>query len=136
MAVLTQDDSVYTIQALMNVGVKGYVLKSDDFTEVLDRVIEMVAGGNVYFSPAVLAAIKSRPRRRPQDLTPREIEIVRAVILEPGLTRLALAGRLGISESTLSSHISAIYRKLDAPNMETVIVMAIRMGLVEVTELG
>ena len=135
--ILTQNDSVYTIQNLAQLGVKGYLLKSDDFTDLLDQVVERVHNGRPYFSPEVLEIIDAAPRLRvPQELTNREKEVIRTTILSSTGDRAETAEILFISLSTLQKHITSIKQKFQATSMEQVLVQTIRMGLVGINELN
>jgi two-component system, NarL family, nitrate/nitrite response regulator NarL len=42
-------------------------------------------------------------------LTPRQAELVRLMLDNPGATNQALSGRLGVSERTVKRHLSEIY---------------------------
>lgn len=131
--VLSQEHNVQTIQSLAEVGVKGYILKTDDFTAILDQAVEMIHIGATYFSAEVQSIIFSAPRLTPDNrLTERQLEVIRAVFQTPEATREQLAERLYISKSTLQKHINAIFATLEVPNMESCIIKAMRMGLVDV----
>lgn len=129
--VITQEDNIQTIQSLAEVGVKGYMLKTDDFAKILGKAVEMIHMGGLYFSPEIQETIFSAPKLVKQDtLTNRQLEVLQAIIRSPDLSRIELARRLNISHSTLQKHISAIFEALDVPNMEACIVKAMRLRLV------
>lgn len=136
--VLSQEHDVQTIQSLAEVGVKGYLLKTDDFARILGQVVEMVHAGKMYFSPEVHEIIISAPRiKKNGHLTPQQLNVLRTVIRSPEVTRQELAASLHISPSTLQKHINAIFAALDVPNMESCLLKAMRMRLVDVdTVLG
>ncbi|MCL3883283.1 response regulator transcription factor [Marivita sp. GX14005] len=118
----------------IRLGARGYVLKF----EALDRTAEVVrtvlAGGSPV-SPQVarhlLALVERAPGTRPEgevpDLTRRELEILRLV--SRGYKREEVAGRLGISVSTVGTHINAIYRKLEVRSNIEAVTIAARLGL-------
>ena len=131
VVVLSQEHDVYTIQALAQVGVKGYLLKTDEFTKILGRAIEIIHYGATYFSPEVEEIIRAAPRLKlKRELTARQLEIVQSIVHYPELTRDALAQRLHISTSTLQKHINAIFDTLEVPNMESCILKVLRTGLI------
>lgn len=60
-------------------------------------------------------------------LTPREIEVLRLVAR--GETDRGIAERLYLSRRTVSSHVSNILSKLDAPSRREAVRAAVRIGL-------
>lgn len=134
--VLSQEHHVQTIQSLAEVGVKGHLLKTDDFTAILDQAVEMIHKGATFFSAEVQNVIFSAPRlSSPNHLTERQLDVIRAICQNPEATREQLAERLFISKSTLQKHINAIFATLDVPNMESCIIKAMRMRLVDVEQV-
>lgn len=134
--VLTQQDDIQTIQSLAEIGVKGYMLKTDDFTEILDQAVEMIHLGATYFSPEVREVIFSSPRLMGGDqLTDRQLDVLQAIIRSPEVSRDEIAESLHISKSTLQKHITALFAALDVPNMEACIIKAMRMRLVDPAEI-
>jgi len=131
--VFSQEHDIQTIQSLAQIGVKGYLLKTDDFARTLSQVVNMVHAGKMYFSPEVQAIIIGAPKLNGNHhLTPQQMNVLRAVMRSPAATRIELAYSLNISPSTLQKHINAIFSALDVPNMESCFLKAMRMRLVDV----
>lgn len=131
--VISQEHDVQTIQSLAEIGVKGYMLKTDDFARTLGNAVEMIHTGLLYFSPDVKEIIYSAPKiRQRRKLTDQQLNVLRAIMRSPEATREILAENLHISKSTLQKHITAIFEALDVPNMEACIIKAIRMRLVDI----
>jgi DNA-binding NarL/FixJ family response regulator len=63
-----------------------------------------------------------------QPLTPREIEVI--AMLAEGLGNKVIAGRLGISDHTVKSHVASIFVKLDVSTRAEAAVSAARLGLI------
>ena len=61
-------------------------------------------------------------------LTPREAEIL--ALLGEGLGNKEIAVRLGISEHTVKTHVTAIYEKLGAANRAEAVATGLRRGLI------
>lgn len=134
--VISQEHDVQTIQSLAEIGVKGYLLKTDDFAKTLGRAVEMIHMGLQYFSPEVHQVIYAAPKIKPtRELTEQQMNVLRAIMRSPEATREMLAESLHISKSTLQKHITAIFEALDVPNMEACIIKAMRMRLVDVKSL-
>ena len=66
-------------------------------------------------------------------LTKRELQVIRA--LAQGKSDRQLAQSLGISEKTVRSHTSNIYRKLHIFDRTQAVIYAIREGIIDVEEL-
>lgn len=131
--VISQEHDVQTIQSLAEIGVKGYLLKTDDFAATLARVVEMIHAGLMYFSPEVQEIILSAPKiKKNGHLTEQQLNVLRAVMRSPEARREELAESMHISKSTLQKHITAIFEAMGVPNMEACIIKAMRMRLVDV----
>lgn len=64
----------------------------------------------------------------PEELTPREIEVLQLVA--KGLGNKMIAARLGISEHTAKFHISSIFGKLGVSSRTEAVMRGIKQGLV------
>ena len=83
---------------------------------------------------AALGGPASRPRRTgvpapSPALTPREIDVVRE--LANGASNKAIARGLGLSPSTVGTHLENAYRKLGANNRATATLAALERGLLD-----
>jgi two-component system nitrate/nitrite response regulator NarL len=116
-------DCVDTPEVLraLQFGARGVILK-DSPPEVLFKCIHSVAAGDFWIgrdrvSDAVGSLQKFKTARRRSKtfgLTPREIEIARAVVA--GYTNKEIARQSSISENTVKSHLLHIFTKLGASN--------------------
>jgi DNA-binding NarL/FixJ family response regulator len=68
------------------------------------------------------------PTPLPEELTPREMEVLR--LLAEGLPNKSIASRLGISEHTVKFHINAILGKLGAQSRTEAVSRGVRLGLI------
>jgi DNA-binding NarL/FixJ family response regulator len=95
----------------------GYLLKDRvvDIAAVVDALRRIVDGETVV-DPTIVARLLTR--RRPDDplsrLTAREHEVLELVA--EGLSNLAIAERLFVTERTVEAHVTQIFRKLDLPD--------------------
>ena len=64
----------------------------------------------------------------PEELTPREIEVLELVA--EGLPNKVIAERLGISDQTVKFHVGSISGKLGAGNRTDAVRRAVRRGLI------
>jgi two-component system, NarL family, response regulator NreC len=111
IVVLTmQNDPAFARQALQ-AGALGFVLKEAADDELLGA-IRLAAEGETYLNPrlgARLAAQPPEPAGPPDDLSARELEVLRLIAL--GHTNAEIAGRLCLSVRTVESHRAHIQQK-------------------------
>ncbi|MFF9075441.1 response regulator [Streptomyces sp. NPDC014872] len=105
-------------------GADGFLLKDVDPAEIL-RAVHVVAAGSALLHPSAARRLIDRfqhtartgsgvERERVDRLTPREREVL--VLLAEGATNAEIAGRLGMSESTVKAHVSRILTTLGVGN--------------------
>lgn len=95
------------------------------------RAIREVARGASLFTPAMIAKLVARGRDRDHmrgSLSPRELEVLQ--LLADGVTTRAIAQQLGISYSTVRTHVRSISHKLGARSMLNAVVTARELELV------
>ncbi len=117
VVVLSQHaDEVYAFELLKD-GTAGlaYLLKDrvGDPEELLRALREVRAGRSVIDSQVVEALVASRSRRAASplnDLTPREIDVLRE--MAQGRTNPAIAKELSLSESAIEKYATSIFSKL------------------------
>jgi DNA-binding NarL/FixJ family response regulator len=68
-----------------------------------------------------------------KDLSEREREVLG--LLARGMTNTEIAKRLYLSEGTVRNYVSAVLAKLDVPDRTQAAVLALRYGLVSLTDL-
>ena len=120
----------YVLQALQ-VGVRGYVLKSQAVTDLV-RALQEVCRGAIYLSPGVSAALVEayRTKKDVRDpLTSREREVLQLVA--EGKTTKEIASILGVSVKTAESHRTHVMQKLDIHETAGLVRYAIRQGLID-----
>lgn len=119
--ILTTYDTQADIVAAVEAGALGYLLKDAPEQALHDAVLATAAGRRT-LSPEVATALAERLSRPSEALSPREIEILRA--LETGAGNRELAKRLFISEATVKTHLVHIYQKLGVENRTAAITTA------------
>lgn len=115
--VLTGLDDPVWIEELIEAGVRGYVVKSDDFSMRLADGVRAVAHGRTFLSPTAMTRMTEG--RRAHTLTTRERTILR--LAAEGHSNPAIADILGVANGTVRNHISNIYTKLSVDNREAAI---------------
>ena len=111
IVVLTmQNDPAFARDALQR-GALGYVLKESADSELV-QAIRFAAAGRTYLNPelgARMAAAPPQPAGPPDDLTDREVEILRLIAL--GHTNAEIGKQLFLSVRTVESHRAHIQQK-------------------------
>ena len=132
IVVLTmQNDPAFAREALQR-GALGYVLKESADSELV-QAIRFAAAGRTYLNPelgARMAAAPPQPAGPPDDLTDREVEILRLIAL--GHTNAEIGEQLFLSVRTVESHRSHIQQKTRRSSRSELVRYALQHGLVEV----
>ncbi|HUK17123.1 MAG TPA: response regulator transcription factor [Bryobacteraceae bacterium] len=115
----------------LRAGAAGYVRK-DAEPEVLLAAVRAVARGKTYIDPAVSRQVL-RASVIADDLTPREIEVLRQLAL--GRSNKEIADALSIGDETVKTHVGNVFSKLAVENRAQAIVQALKRGLVSLEEL-
>jgi two-component system response regulator NreC len=131
IVVLTmQQDPAFAREALRQ-GVLGYVLKEGAHDELVTAV-RMAAAGRTYLTPELggrLAAEPADDNGPPDDLTEREVEVLRLIAL--GHTNPEIASQLYLSVRTVESHRAHIQQKLGRSTRAELVRYALDHGLVD-----
>jgi two-component system response regulator NreC len=131
VVVLTmQNDPAFAREALRG-GAVGYVLKEAADAELVEAV-RMAAQGRTYLHPelgARLAAEPPKPEGPPDDLTEREVEVLRLIAL--GHTNNEIAGQLYLSVRTVESHRAHVQQKLRLSTRAELVRYALDHGLID-----
>lgn len=132
IALTTYADDASVLGAL-RAGARGYLTK-DAGAEEIRAAMEAVARGDAALDPAVqhhvVAALATpTPAALPDDLTPREAEVLS--LIAEGLTNAEIAARLVVSAATVKSHVNHIFAKIGARDRAQAVVYAYANGLAQ-----
>ncbi|HVH62510.1 MAG TPA: response regulator transcription factor [Candidatus Dormibacteraeota bacterium] len=111
---VSSDESDEAVAEAVAAGASAFVPKSRAASEFIDA-IRKVAGGISLLTPTIVADVLVAARKRDEirgRITERELKVLE--LLNEGLSSRDIAGRLGISYSTVRSHIRAIAAKLQS----------------------
>ena len=124
------DDSLFPA---LQAGAHGYLTK-DASAEEIERAIRAVADGHTHLDPAIqqrlVAALLSTTAQNPtlpDDLTTREIEVLKLVAA--GLSNTEIAAALVVSGATVKTHINHIFQKTGARDRAQAVRYAYQHGL-------
>lgn len=111
-------------------GVSGYILKDDHRSiQQLGTVIEIIAQGEIYFSPSLLPVVQTVNYEEPL-LTPRQAEVLALCAAHPNETTAQLAERMHVAHSTVRNLLSGVYTKLGINNRTAAVARAQELGLI------
>jgi DNA-binding NarL/FixJ family response regulator len=136
--ILTTFDLDEYVYAGLRAGASGFLLK-DVTPEHLVHAVRLVREGDALLAPSITRRLVERfagpaqPRLVRggdlESLTPREREVL--VQLAGGLSNMELARVLGLSESTVKTHVARILTKLNLRDRVQAVVLAYESGLVQ-----
>ena len=128
IVVLTmQAEPAFARQAL-STGALAYVLKEAADDELVEAV-RRAAAGQTYLNPTLGARVaKEPPPGPPDDLSPREVDVLRLIAL--GHTNAEIAEQLFLSVRTVETHRSHIQQKLRLSGRAELVAYALDRGLI------
>ena len=132
IAVLTMQDEPAFARRALGAGAMAYVLKEAADDELVTAV-RRAAAGETYLNPqlgARMATEPPTPAGPPDDLSEREVEVLRMIAL--GHTNAEIAERLYLSIRTVESHRAHIQQKLRRSSRADLVRYALDHGLVEI----
>jgi DNA-binding NarL/FixJ family response regulator len=133
IVVLTTHADDQSILGALQAGARGYLTKDAGIAEI-SRAIQAAAAHQGLLDPAVqsrlLAAATASPApaaELPDELTPREAEVLR--LIARGLSNTEIAAALVVSEATVKSHINHLFAKIGARDRAQAVHYAYTHGL-------
>jgi len=131
VVVITSDDMAPERLASLVLQGADAVLDTTATAADIEEAVQTVAGGGSVLPPdqlrAVLDAVRAEPRREPNPLTTRELEILRCINEGASVKQTALT--LGITAKTVENLQSRLFRKLGVRNRAQAMSHAHAQGL-------
>jgi two-component system response regulator NreC len=129
IVILTMQSDPELAREALRAGAIGFVLK-EAAREELIQAVRLAADGRTYLNPelgAKLAASAPEPAAAPDNLSPREIEVLR--LLASGHTNTEIASQLFLSVRTVESHRAHIQQKTQKSSRAELVAYARANGL-------
>jgi DNA-binding NarL/FixJ family response regulator len=115
------------VQQIIAAGAVSYLLKDVSREDLTEAIVSAHRGQSV-FSAETISALTATAAPSPLDtLTDREQEVL--TLMSTGLTNREIADRLNVAQSTVKTHVSGIFRKLNVSNRTTAVNLARKHGL-------
>jgi two-component system, NarL family, nitrate/nitrite response regulator NarL len=128
---LTREDSDAARFAALEAGASGFIHKSRAAQDVVDAIRTVADGGNLFTPRGIAQLISNRREIEAQldRLTTREKEVLR--LMAEGTASRDIASKLGISYTTVRTHIRSLGSKLGVHSKLEAIIKARELALVE-----
>ena len=114
------------VQKTMDIGVSGYIPKTSP-NAVIISALNLVMAGGMYIPPELLSNQPEQSAEASHILTPRQIDVIRAVA--EGKSNKQIAYELGLSEGTVKLHVTQILKLLNVNNRTGAVREAERLGV-------
>jgi DNA-binding NarL/FixJ family response regulator len=132
--ILTAYDDEPYVQAVLQAGANGYVLKTAEPQEIIAGVRNVFHGKSVLDSTLtqkLIAKLSEQAETKIIDpLTDRELQIV--ALAAKGYTNKAIGAQLSISDRTVQNHLANVFQKLNAESRTEAVMRAVSLGLISV----
>lgn len=128
------DNELYVMESI-EIGCKGYVLKSSD-SEVIINAIKAISEGRNYYCSYVsqiltknlAVQMSKRKNEKKFRITERELELIQLIC--EGKSSKEIAAGLFISVKTVEAHRNNIYNKLNVHNSVQLVRRALKLNLI------
>ena len=128
--VLSMYDDMEYYNTMIDLGVKGFILKDIDNDELADALRKVNNGGSYFSQELLLRLIKNKPTADGIDLTRREKEVLELIC--KGYSNMQISEELFISQRTVERHRSSLLFKTNSKNSVSLVVFAIKNNLVKI----
>lgn len=132
VVVLSADDRTDTVMSAIDAGAVGFIPKTARWPD-MRQALETVLSGGVYLPSLPPAANDSGFAVLDDDadvaamgLSSRQLDVLR--LLVEGKSNKDICRELGLSESTVKTHLAAIFRKLEVTSRTQAVVAVARRG--------
>lgn len=121
------------VQEALEAGVDGYITKTSN-ADVFLNAIRLILSGDIYVPSFYLGSrVNQETEAPPQSgleelidkLTPRQIEVLQ--LLEEGLSNKEIGSELECTESTIKTHISAIFKLLEVSSRGKLVALLVKL---------
>jgi DNA-binding NarL/FixJ family response regulator len=123
------DESEY-YNSMIELGVKGFVLKDMDNQELYEAIRKVHEGGTHFSQELLLSIIRKKTPENKILLTRREKEILDLIC--KGNSNQQISEKLSISQRTVERHRANLLTKTDSRNSISLVVFAIKNRLISI----
>lgn len=128
IVILSATESRPLVEALLDIGVAGFIPKSSS-SQIMFSALRLVLSGGIYIPPQLLSSHADVPDGSVLSrLTERQREVL--CLLSEGKSNKQICRDLDLSEGTVKVHLNAIYRVLGVANRTEAALLVRRLNLV------
>ena len=124
VVVISASDDHMIMQRAIEYGASGFIPKASDLSQIADA-LQTVMNGSLWL-PSVISQNPSNDEhefaQRLKTLTPQQLRVF--MMLTKGLLNKQIAGQVNVSEATVRTHMTAIFRKLGVRNRTQAVLAA------------
>jgi DNA-binding NarL/FixJ family response regulator len=122
------EDAYYN--TMIEMGVKGFILKDSDTSELRNAVTSIINGQSYFSQELLLKLIRNKSAGPAIKLSKRENEIL--TLICKGLSTLQISDQLHISHRTVERHRASLLEKTDSSNSISMAIFAIKNNLISI----
>jgi DNA-binding NarL/FixJ family response regulator len=128
--VLSMYSDIEYYNTMIELGVKGFILKDIDNNELSGAIRKVYTGGTYFSQELLLRLIKHKPEGTGVEFTRREKEVLELIC--KGYSNQQISEELFISQRTVERHRSSLLDKTNSKNSISLVVFAIKNNLVKI----
>ncbi|HQQ63257.1 MAG TPA: response regulator transcription factor [Pseudomonadales bacterium] len=124
VVVISASDEPLIMQRAVEYGASGFIPKASDLTQIA-AALQSVLTGEIWLPVNANQNASSEEHefaRRLKTLTPQQLRVF--MMLTKGLLNKQIAGEVNVSEATVRTHMTAIFRKLGVRNRTQAVLAA------------
>jgi DNA-binding NarL/FixJ family response regulator len=122
------EDAYYN--TMIDIGVKGFILKDSDNSELKNAIQSIIHGNNYFSQDLLLKLIRNKTAAPSIKLSRRESEIL--TLICKGYSTNLISEQLHISHRTVERHRASLLSKTDSSNSISLVIYAIKNNLVKI----
>lgn len=128
--VLSMYSDIDYYNTMIDIGVKGFILKDIENKELANAIRKIHNGGNYFSQELLLRLIKNKPDENQIELTKREKEVLELIC--QGYSNQEISEKLFISQRTVERHRSSLLNKTNSKNSISLVIYSIKNNLVKI----
>jgi DNA-binding NarL/FixJ family response regulator len=122
------EDAYYN--TMIDIGVKGFILKDSDNSELKNAIHSIIQGNNYFSQDLLLKIIRNKTTAPTIKLSRRESEIL--TLICKGHSTNLISEQLHISNRTVERHRASLLAKTESSNSISLVIYAIKNNLVKI----
>jgi DNA-binding NarL/FixJ family response regulator len=128
--VLSMYSDIDYYNTMIDIGVKGFILKDIENKELGTAIRKIHNGGNYFSQELLLRLIKNKPDGTQIELTKREKEVLELIC--QGFSNQEISDKLYISQRTVERHRSSLLEKTNSKNSISLVIYSIKNNLIKI----